>query len=75
MTAKEKAEQILNIYNSLEDSIDGFGREHSKQCAIICIDEVLEMVHDSLISMKEYDYWKEVKQEIENYESDSSRIY
>jgi hypothetical protein len=37
----------------------------AKQCALIAVDEILEILYNSEISIQELNYWKEVKHEIE----------
>jgi hypothetical protein len=78
MKPQEKAREIVNKYIDLSDYCDCL--EYScicftmyeykaKQCALIAVDELLNA--DWFIPTKEdftrwSDYWKEVKQEIEN---------
>ena len=57
MTPKEKAEELVDKFypmftNSVRDTL-------SKQCALIAVDEILN------IGCIEVPYWLEVKQEIE----------
>ena len=67
---KEKAQELVNrfmfagIY--FTDGIDG-ARKNAKQCALIAVDEILEMDLPILEEDADtfYDYWEEVKQEIE----------
>ena len=69
MTPKEKAKDLVQKY--IEFRIDGrpriFGLPLSKQFALIAIDEILEMDIPILEedADKFYDYWEEVKHEIE----------
>ena len=57
MIPQEKAKELVNKYLQVYD-----GRlPIAKQCALIAIDEILKAVEG-----KYDDYWKEVKQEIEN---------
>ena len=72
MTPKEKAQELVgkfkyntrafNETNGWEDTIF-----NAKQCALIAVDEILEMDLPILEedADKFYDYWQEVKQEIE----------
>jgi hypothetical protein len=64
MTPKEKANEIFSkMYNEVYDS---YGTEIgfiAKQCALIAVDEILNAV--TAIADKRYDYWKEVKKELE----------
>lgn len=57
MTAKIKARELVNRY---WDGLD-IGFFDSKQCALICVDEIL---NTTLVSPPKK-YWIEVKQEIE----------
>ena len=77
MTPAEKAQQLINKYQDI-DGLGYFRNEHSyidwgtltlekqaKQCALIAVDEIQNtkaVYHNDT----EYDYWEEVKQEIEN---------
>ena len=66
MTAKEKADEIVLKFRELpqEDTMMFYlAFEISKQCALIAVDEILKAV--TTIADKKYDYWKEVKQEIQ----------
>jgi hypothetical protein len=65
MTPKEKAEDLVNKYKFTE--IPNYtSMLEVKQCALIAVDEILlnEENKHSVLS-KIYDYWEEVKQEIE----------
>jgi hypothetical protein len=69
MIPKEKAEELFNkycIYLRAGLLYDDEAREDAKQCALIAVDEILlnEENKHSVLS-KIYDYWEEVKQEIE----------
>ena len=56
MTAEEKAKDLIEKFNSIY-SWDGV--DLTKECALICVDEILE----ECLDIKE-SYWQEVKQEI-----------
>ena len=65
MTAEEKAHELFDKYNELLSfHIFNGNFDVSKQCALIAVDEILEIIEENCI---EYDdnYWEEVKQEIE----------
>jgi hypothetical protein len=68
MTPKEKAEELIQKYYSWGINKQGqtLSWLESKQCALIAVDEILlnEENKHSVLS-KIYDYWEEVKQEIE----------
>ena len=58
MKAKAKAIELVNRFLQVYD-----GRvPQAKQCALICVDEMLEELGEEL--KLAYKYWKEVKQEI-----------
>jgi hypothetical protein len=61
MTPKEKAEELF--YKMLStDKLDDYsfvGSKVAKQCALICVDEIMP------INPKAMEYWQQVKQEIE----------
>jgi|TARA_R110000744_G_scaffold71300_3_gene143565 hypothetical protein len=73
MTAKEKAEELVEKFEYNGVMIDDvrMNEEDAKQCALICVDEIIkatqrETINDSgtgidVIPMK---YWQEVKQEV-----------
>ena len=62
MTAKEKAKELFDIYESITE-MDYV----AKQCALIAVDEILNP-RSFLINLPLQDikWWQEVKQEIEN---------
>lgn len=70
MTPKEKAEELIFYYqNLLEPYLKNINslRNKSMQCALIAVDEILEIVtSDNSALIVELPYWQEVKQEIEN---------
>jgi len=65
MTPKEKAKQLYNKmefetkYNSQPSTVHGM----CKKLALVCVDGILN--GSRLFYIEDYDYWKEVKQEIE----------
>lgn len=64
---KEKAIELLHLYNLMQTYIDDFSIEDAKQCAIICCDEVLAIkkeIWDDFHS-EYFEYWQEVKSELE----------
>ena len=69
MAPKEKAQDLVNKYINLTDGwVMGIENwKHKKKCALIAVDEILlnEKENHSVLD-KTYEYWQEVKQEIEN---------
>jgi len=62
LTPKEKAEELVNNYTITIDH-DGVYwniKEQAKQCALIAVDEI-----SNIVSFDDLRYWEEVKQEIE----------
>lgn len=65
-TPKEKAYQIYdNMYNVKSHNFHNMKEEDTIQCAIIAVDEVLNVLFDYGTN-EINDYWEEVKHEIEN---------
>jgi len=68
MTPKEKALELYNLYDNLSrDFTRGVSiKEMAKQCALIAVDEILNVL---VYSPTDYGasifYWNQVKQEIE----------
>jgi len=74
MTPKGKAKELVIKYLRLQekDSYNWFNKGLAKQCALIAVDEILNsnphsnaLTTDLGLSLPLYDYWQEVKQEIE----------
>jgi hypothetical protein len=77
MTPKEKAEELVSRYITaqnkwfMENLIDGLRISHAKQCALIAVDQVIDL---GLLygeapfgngGKQFYSYWQQVKIEIE----------
>jgi hypothetical protein len=66
---REKALELIDKFVNFEcdDGYDLFQSSISiieaKQCALFCVDEILNAV--TTIADKKYDYWQEVKKQIE----------
>jgi hypothetical protein len=72
MTAKEKAEELVDKYRTYIRMADKYEYNLSqdeiylaKHCALIAVDEIIKTFY-SPITFGVKDYWQEVKQEIEN---------
>jgi len=65
MTPKDKAKELVDKFSDLEDGEMYIGK--AKQCAIIAVDEIMKQCYDyrDIDLQASYDYWEEVKQEIE----------
>ena len=71
MTAKEKAIELverfrmydIQICDLMGSELKGYEEEHYKQCALICVDEMLREIPKRFDS--EERYWEDVKKEIE----------
>ena len=84
MNAKEKAKELVNKYFDLKwqsysrnkTSIKQMSKLSSKKCALICVDEILQLpclTDEAWLNVEdEYkvQYWKEVKEEIINYDNE-----
>ena len=62
MTPKAKAIELYNKYMQMPFPTH---TDRAKQCALIAVNEILDMVKHTPIEFIETDYWQEVKQEIE----------
>jgi hypothetical protein len=69
MEPKEKALELYNYYEQLaKDFTRGVSmKEFAKQCALIAVDEILNAIdwHNYEFPNNEYQFWIEVKQEIQ----------
>ena len=68
MTPQEKAQQLVDKYSMITKWKMGVEQEYvikkAKECALIAVDEMkTSLFNNDLMYM--YDYWLEVKQEIE----------
>jgi hypothetical protein len=65
MTPKEKAQQLIYAFEAFTDRNNEL--EFAKQCALITVHEIIQHNTYASIAIKQsiYDYWQEVKQEIE----------
>ena len=74
MTPKEKAKELVykfsqvippSKYEAYEDGVKiDFDYENAKQCALITVDEILEVINETMVLVdieSDYDYWQEVK--------------
>jgi hypothetical protein len=71
MTAKQKARDLVDryyVWTSRAENNETFAMYDAKQCALICVDEILENIPNEVMTYKPFmmntDYWQEVKQEI-----------
>jgi 2-hydroxy-3-keto-5-methylthiopentenyl-1-phosphate phosphatase len=65
MTHKEKAiELVRKMYVVCSNSASDITLYFAKQCALIAVDEIWNELESARV-FEEYDYWQEVKQEIE----------
>ncbi len=69
MKPKEKAKELVEKFVIYTDVKDNLGRidhdlwiERNKKCALICVKELMELAKK--VSGTEWEYWLEVKQEI-----------
>ena len=67
MTPQEKAKELFEkCYYAIPSNDMGLNDDASQKCALIAVDEILDMVKHTPIEFIETDYWQEVKQEINN---------
>jgi hypothetical protein len=67
MNSKEKAKELVARYMILFSNQEQY-LEEAKQCAIIAVDEIVNSVVVTNLSVAEnqFIYWEQVKQEINN---------
>jgi hypothetical protein len=77
MTPQEKAEELVLTYLRIDNNTkEWFNKHIAKQCALIAVDEILNIEHPQIIiyteiiknSIRDYfqdEYWEEVKKEIQ----------
>ena len=67
MTAKEKAEDILDKCYGVEVESVYFGVNHylAKKFGLIVVDEIIQEMNSVMLPNPFKQYWQEVKQEIE----------
>ena len=61
VTPREKASELIVNYQTTVKSLD---YNEAKQCALVMVDEIKRILYDQDLMIR-YDYWFEVKQEIE----------
>jgi hypothetical protein len=67
MNPQDKAIELVSAYARIDgyvDSIDLSKCEFEKRCALIAVDEVWRQLESARV-FEDYDYWQEVKKEIE----------
>ena len=71
MTAKEKAKDLVDRF--LNEQNDTEEISQAKQCALICVDEILKNQPYDIYTIDQCNnltkYWQEVEQEIKNHEN------
>ena len=70
MTPKEKAKELVEKYDSIlrakfEKWGIAYGKGQPKRCAIIAVDEIIEVSNEVYFSDHQIKYYEDVKQEIE----------
>ena len=77
MTPKEKAKDLVDRFSEYSHTDFNYSRggyqadtqiQNAKQCALIAVDEILQMVDETMQGWLDADiiaYWKQVKEEIE----------
>lgn len=63
MTPKEKAKELISKFTFLKLPESDSKFYNPKQCALIAVDEIMNALEKN--GDWNYDYWQEVKQEIE----------
>lgn len=68
MTPKEKAAELVNKFVQYTPAEEGIEYPFAKQCALIAVKEIKEAIdwHEYEYPNETFDYWEQVKQEIQN---------
>lgn len=72
MSSKDKARELFEKYYTIQHKTIICSEGYAKQCALICVDEILSFIEDADPQTLSYeligyrDYWREVLTEIEN---------
>jgi hypothetical protein len=70
MTPKEKAIEMHSKFLNCKDFSNSYFvipiDEDATQCALIAVDEILNYDNQFIQTEEQFNYWKEVKQEIED---------
>ena len=68
MTPEEKAIELINKMNNVDLNCENESMcmlyPHALECALIAVDEIKTILYDQDLMIR-YDYWFEVKKEIE----------
>jgi hypothetical protein len=64
MTPQEKANELILKYLRIENTNEWWSKVPAKQCALIAVDEVISVI-DAETNYKTWEFYKQVKQEIE----------
>jgi hypothetical protein len=69
MTPKDYAIELVDRYYSVKwhngKKVCSITKQAAKDCALIAVDEIMELMSPMVHSKQAYDYWDDVKQEIE----------
>ena len=65
MEAKDKAKELITRFEFIDLSILTNPESVYKQCALICVEEITNS--PKIVLMSHFNYWQDVKQEIEKY--------
>ena len=65
-TPKEKANELVDNYWLMDKINPSLSKEQAKQCALVAVDEILNDKHKTEDFNTTYNFWQEVKQEIQN---------
>ena len=69
MKVEDKARELISkmLQYQMIVSDEEYSLNNAKQCALICVDEIIELLNyynEEMSSTQQYEYWQEVKQEI-----------
>lgn len=67
MTPQEKANELVKkMYKVQSDSVSDITLYFSKKCALVAVDEIIELLPEIAFGMRVIGYYQQVREEIEN---------
>ena len=67
MEAKDKAKELVEKFTDIENKyLEYTDHIQAKQCALVCVDEIISACEFNNVETHNTDWWNKVKQEINN---------
>lgn len=63
---QEKAIEIVEMFSAKAEELqENTSFSYDKECALICVDEIMLLNFDLIQTISDFNYWEQVKAEIE----------